>query len=79
MARLLIIGALDGELGTAARVAIARGARLAAIAFRAVNGALGALLLRGDGAPVHLAGRLKRDSYRGADRVQFQIEDAAAI
>ena len=57
----------------------ARGARLAAIAFRAVDGALGALLLRGDGAPVHLAGRLKRDSYRGADRVQFQIEDAAAI
>ncbi len=55
----------------------ARGARLAGIAFRAVDGALGALLLRGDGAPVHLAGRLKRDSYRGADRVQLHIEDAA--
>jgi len=57
----------------------ARGARLAAIAFRAIDGELGPLLLRGDGGLVHLAGRLKRDSYRGAARVQFQIEDAAAI
>ena len=56
----------------------ARGARLAAIAFRSLDSALGTLLLRGDGAPIDLVGRLKRDSYRGAVRVQFHIEDAAA-
>jgi len=55
----------------------ARGGRLAAIAFRSLDSALGALLLRGDGAPLHLVGRLKRDTYRGAVRVQFHIEDAA--
>jgi single-stranded-DNA-specific exonuclease len=56
----------------------ARGARLSAIAFRSLDSALGTLLLRGDGAPIDLVGRLKRDSYRGAVRVQFHIEDAAA-
>ncbi|MCZ8311813.1 MAG: single-stranded-DNA-specific exonuclease RecJ [Magnetospirillum sp.] len=55
----------------------ARGARLAAIAFRSLDSELGSLLLRGDGAPLHLVGRLKRDAYRGAVRVQFHIEDAA--
>ncbi len=55
----------------------ARGARLAAIAFRSLDSELGSLLLRGDGAPLHLVGRLKRDTYRGAVRVQFHIEDAA--
>ncbi len=54
-----------------------RGARLAAIAFRSLDSELGSLLLRGDGAPLHLVGRLKRDTYRGAVRVQFHIEDAA--
>jgi single-stranded-DNA-specific exonuclease len=56
----------------------ARGNRLAAIAFRSLDSALGGLLLRGDGAPLHLVGRLKRDTYRGAARVQFHIEDAAS-
>jgi single-stranded-DNA-specific exonuclease len=55
----------------------ARGGRLAAIAFRSLDSALGSLLLRGDGAPLDLVGRLKRDTYRGAVRVQFHIEDAA--
>lgn len=56
----------------------ARGNRLAAIAFRSLDSELGGLLLRGDGAPLHLVGRLKRDTYRGAARVQFHIEDAGA-
>jgi len=54
----------------------ARGNRLASIAFRSLDSELGSLLLRGDGAPLHLVGRLKRDTYRGAMRVQFHIEDA---
>ena len=56
----------------------ARGNRLAAIAFRSLDSELGGLLLRGDGASLHLVGRLKRDTYRGAVRVQFHIEDAAS-
>jgi single-stranded-DNA-specific exonuclease len=55
----------------------ARGGRLAAIAFRAVDTPLADILLRGDGSSVHLAGRLKRDTWRGASRVQLHIEDAA--
>ncbi|MFY7782270.1 MAG: single-stranded-DNA-specific exonuclease RecJ, partial [Tagaea sp.] len=55
----------------------ARGARLAGIAFRAMETGLAEILLRSDGAAVHLAGRLKRDVWRGAQRVQLHIEDAA--
>ncbi len=55
----------------------ARGARLAGIAFRAMETGLAEVLLRSDGAAVHLAGRLKRDVWRGAQRVQLHIEDAA--
>ncbi|MCM0022108.1 MAG: single-stranded-DNA-specific exonuclease RecJ, partial [Tagaea sp.] len=55
----------------------ARGGRLAAIAFRAVDTGLAQILLRADGSAVHLAGRLKRDTWRGASRVQLHIEDAA--
>jgi single-stranded-DNA-specific exonuclease len=54
-----------------------RGARLAGIAFRAVGTKLAEILLRADGSSVHLAGRLKRDTWRGASRVQLHIEDAA--
>jgi single-stranded-DNA-specific exonuclease len=55
----------------------ARGTRLAGIAFRAVDTPLAEILLRTDGSSVHLAGRLKRDVWRGAQRVQLHIEDAA--
>jgi single-stranded-DNA-specific exonuclease len=55
----------------------ARGSRLAGIAFRAVDTALAEILLRTDGSSVHLVGRLKRDSWRGASRVQLHVEDAA--
>lgn len=50
MARLLIIGSLEGELGTAARVAIARGARLA----HAEGAAAGLARLRAEGADLAL-------------------------
>jgi single-stranded-DNA-specific exonuclease len=54
-----------------------RGARLNAIAFRAVGQPLGDALLNSNGASLHIAGRVKADEYRGAVRVQLQIEDAA--
>jgi DNA-binding NtrC family response regulator len=50
MARLLIVGSLEGELGAAARVAIARGARLA----HAEGVAAGMARLRNEGADLAL-------------------------
>jgi DNA-binding NtrC family response regulator len=50
MPRLLIVGSLEGELGAAARVAIARGARL----MHAEGAAAGLARLRGDGADLAL-------------------------
>ena len=55
----------------------ADGARLSAIAFRAVGTPLGEALLAKGGAPLHLAGTIRRDRWNGEDRVQFRIEDAA--
>ncbi|HEY1385980.1 MAG TPA: single-stranded-DNA-specific exonuclease RecJ [Dongiaceae bacterium] len=53
------------------------GGRLKAIAFRAAGEELGRALLAGKAAALHIAGRLKLDSWQGTDRVQIQIEDAA--
>ncbi|HUO01531.1 MAG TPA: single-stranded-DNA-specific exonuclease RecJ [Rhizomicrobium sp.] len=54
------------------------GARLDAIAFRAVGTPLGEGLLKSRGRFLHAAGRLKTDDWNGETRVQLQIEDAAA-
>jgi single-stranded-DNA-specific exonuclease len=53
------------------------GGRLKAIAFRVAGEELGRALLAGKGAALHIAGRLKLDSWQGRDQVQIQIEDAA--
>jgi len=53
------------------------GGRLKAIAFRVAAEELGRALLAGRGAALHVAGRLKLDSWQGRDQVQIQIEDAA--
>jgi single-stranded-DNA-specific exonuclease len=53
------------------------GRRLKAIAFRCLDTPLGAALLARDGAPVHLAGRLRRNGWMGREEAQFLIEDAA--
>jgi single-stranded-DNA-specific exonuclease len=55
----------------------AGGGRLNAIAFRAMDGALGPALLQSGGLPLHLAGRLRPDNWRGRDGVQLIVEDAA--
>ena len=57
----------------------ADGSRLKAIAFRALDTALGEALLRRQGLPLHLAGKLRLDAWAGGDAVQFIIEDAAAV
>ena len=53
------------------------GGRLKAIAFRAAGDDLGRALLASRGTAMHVAGRLKLDSWQGRDQVQIQIEDAA--
>jgi single-stranded-DNA-specific exonuclease len=60
------------------RLVAGDGARLDAIAFRAAGTALGEGLLAARGRLVHVAGRLKLDSWNGQERVQLHLEDAAA-
>jgi len=55
------------------------GTRLNAIAFRAVNSDLGQALLRHDGAPFHLAGRLRVNTWQGRTSPQLFIDDAAPV
>jgi single-stranded-DNA-specific exonuclease len=58
-------------------IAGADGARLKAIAFRALEGPLGPVLLQSGGAPLHLAGHLRPDTWQGRNEVQLLIDDAA--
>jgi single-stranded-DNA-specific exonuclease len=51
--------------------------RLRAIAFRAVDNALGKFLAETRGAAIHVTGHLRRDGWRGGDAVQLTIDDAA--
>ena len=53
------------------------GARLDAVAFRAVDQPLGAALLKADGLPLHVAGHLRRDTWNGRDRRELTVEDVA--
>ena len=53
------------------------GARLKGIAFRVAGTELGRALAGTAGAALHLAGRLRLDSWRGATSAQLHIEDAA--
>jgi single-stranded-DNA-specific exonuclease len=53
------------------------GARLDAIAFRAVGTELGDALLRGQGEIFHVAARLGTNLFRGAERVETRIVDLA--
>ena len=52
-------------------------ARLRAIAFRVAETPLGQFLAGTRGATIHVAGRLRRDSWHGGDAVQLSIDDAA--
>lgn len=53
--------------------------RLKAIAFGSFDGALGPALMRASrtAEPLHLAGHLRADHFRGEQRLQFMIEDAS--
>jgi single-stranded-DNA-specific exonuclease len=51
--------------------------RLRAIAFRVAGTPLGQFLAETRGTAIHVAGQLRRDSWRGGDAVQLVIDDAA--
>ena len=53
--------------------------RLRAIAFRVAGTPLGQFLAETRGAAIHVAGHLRRDSWRGGDAVQLSIDDAARV
>lgn len=53
------------------------GARLQAIAFRALSSELGPTLLNSKGRALHVAATLKAEEWNGAVRVQAMIRDAA--
>lgn len=55
------------------------GGRLKAIAFRALETPLGSALLDISGASLHLAGRLRPDTWQGREDVQLVIIDAAKV
>ena len=57
----------------------AGGAGLKGIAFRAMDTALGEMLLTSGGAPLHLAGHVSVNIWQGRKSVQFQIVDAARL
>ena len=53
------------------------GSRLDAVAFRAADQPLGAVLQSSNGMPLHVAGHLRRDTWSGRDRRELVIEDVA--
>ena len=55
----------------------AGGGTLDGISFRSVGTPLGQLLLSAHDRLVHVAGRLKADTWQGRTRVKFHLEDAA--
>ncbi len=55
------------------------GRKLQAIAFRSMETPLGQALLGHDGAPLHLAGRLKTNHWQGRTWPQLIIDDAAKV
>ena len=55
------------------------GKSLKAMAFRQWDEPLGALLRSGIGRRFHIAGKLKKDTWAGADKVEMTLEDVALV
>lgn len=53
------------------------GARLRGIAFRSLENGLGAALLQARGSALHVAGKLRLDTWNGRRQAQLHVEDAA--
>jgi len=55
------------------------GGRLAGICFRATDRPIGQLLLKAEGRPVHVAGRLRANTWQGRTSAQLLVDDAVAV
>ncbi len=55
------------------------GGRLKAMAFRSADTPLGRALLEAGGLPLHVAGKLRADTWMGRNDVQLMIDDAAPV
>lgn len=55
------------------------GGRLDAIAFRALDTDLGQALLKTDGAPLNVAGRLRLDTWQGRETAKLYLDDASPV
>jgi single-stranded-DNA-specific exonuclease len=53
------------------------GGRVEGIAFRALEGELGQMLMAAGSEPLYLAGRVTADEWQGRPRAQLQLEDAS--
>ena len=67
-----------GEAHLRVTIQAGDGSKLEGVAFRAVGGPIGDLLLASAGGmPLHFAGSLRRDTWGGRERIEFTIEDVA--
>jgi single-stranded-DNA-specific exonuclease len=66
-----------GEAHLRCTLRSAGGSSIGAIAFRCLGTPLGDALQKDDGRPVHIAGRLQRDSWGGREKIEILIEDLA--
>lgn len=55
------------------------GGRLAGICFRCTDRPLGQALLQAEGKPMHVAGRLRVNTWQGRSTPQLMIDDAAPL
>ncbi|MBI1986322.1 MAG: single-stranded-DNA-specific exonuclease RecJ, partial [Rhodospirillales bacterium] len=73
----LAYAAVAGDNHVRGRLTDGQGGSLAAISFNSLDTALGQALLKSDGAPLHVAGRLRVNTWQGRSSAQLLIDDAA--
>jgi single-stranded-DNA-specific exonuclease len=73
----LSYAAVAGENHVRGTLTGEEGGRLAAISFNSLDTPLGQALLKSDGAPLHVAGRLRVNTWQGHSKAQLLIDDAA--
>jgi hypothetical protein len=58
---------------------IRTGKRLKGIAFRAVDTDMGQALIHHGGAPFHIAGKIRINTWQGRSSAQILVDDAAPV
>jgi single-stranded-DNA-specific exonuclease len=66
-----------GEKHVSCVLAGSDGGRVRGIAFRSLENGLGSALLQARGAALHVAGKLRLDTWNGRRQAQLHVEDAA--